>query len=96
MRNWEIGRNSVSLPQFDWDPEQRRMLYGGWGIKFGTVAQPPDTVEPGSSIRLYSIEELRHIVGSRGLRLVSTRSNYASLPASAQCLQMEIYSQKAA
>ena len=94
MRNWEIGKHSVSLPQFDWDPQERRMLYGGWGIKFGTIAEPPASVDAGSSIRLYSIEELREILDARGMQVLDTRADYSSSPASNARLQMEVYSRK--
>ena len=94
MRNWEIGRSSVSLPRFDWDPKRRRMLYGGWGIRFGAIAQPPKTIDAHSSTRLYSIDELREILGRRGLQIVATRSDYSSLPASPRYMQMEVFSRK--
>ncbi len=94
MRTWEIGKKSVSLPQFDWDPQERRMLYGGWGIRFGEVARPPDSIDAGSSIRLYSLDELRTVLRSRGMRLISTRSGFSRRPASANHLQMEVYSVK--
>jgi SAM-dependent methyltransferase len=94
MRSWDIGTHSVSLPQFDWDPQERRMLYGGWGIKFGTIAEPPATIDAGSSIRLYSVGELGEILGARGMQIVATRADYSSSPATRSHLQMEIYSRK--
>jgi SAM-dependent methyltransferase len=95
MRNWDIGKKSLSLPQFDWDPAERRMLYGGWVITFGTIAKPPESVEPGSSVRLYSISELCRILGSRGLTIAATRANFTQEEASSRHLQMEVYSKKA-
>ncbi len=96
MRTWEIGKKVVSLPQFDWDPQERRMLYGGWGIRFGEVATPPESIDAGSSIRLYSLDELTTILGARGMRVIGTRSGFSDEPASAQSLGMEVYSIKEA
>jgi SAM-dependent methyltransferase len=94
MRNWDIGKKTVSLPQFDWDPKERRMLYGGWGITLGEVAQPPQSIDAGSSIRLYSIEELQVILKKRGMTILDTRAEFSKEKASARSLQMEIYSKK--
>ena len=94
MKTWDIGKHSVSLPEFDWDPEERRMLYGGWEMKFGTIAEPPETTDAGSSIRLYSLDELREIMSARGMQMVATRTDYSDRPVTSDCMQMEIYSAK--
>jgi SAM-dependent methyltransferase len=96
MRTWEIGKKSVSLPQFDWDPKERRMLYGGWGVTFGTIAQPPKSIDAGSSTRLYSLAELDGILRARKMTIMETRANFTEEKASRRHLQMEIYSKKAA
>ena len=94
MRNWEIGKQSLSLPEFDWDPVEKRMLYGGWDIKFGQIASPPDSIEAHSSIRLYSIKELEEILLDRNMSIIMTRADYSEQPASDEKIQIQIYSRK--
>ena len=70
------------------------MLYGGWGIRFGSVAEPPETIDAGSSIRLYSLEELHEILHARGMEIVETRESFSSRPANADSMQMEVFSRR--
>jgi SAM-dependent methyltransferase len=94
MRNWEIGEQSVSLPEFDWDLENRRMLYGGWNLKFGDIALPPEIIEAHSSIRLYAIGELGQILSERGMTISDTSAAFTDRMASEADLQIQIYSTK--
>jgi hypothetical protein len=62
MKNWEFGEKSLSLPEFHWDMETRRMLYGGIELKIGDVLIKPEfEFKPHSSTRLYSPYELAKI-----------------------------------
>ena len=96
LRNWEIGKQTVSLPEFDWDPENRRMLYGGWGLKFGEIALPPENTEAHSSIRLYTVDELGRILSERGMRIEDTSAAYTERTASRADMQIQVYSTKKA
>ncbi len=93
-RHWEIGSNAVSLPEFDWDRENRRMLFSDWGIEFGKTANRPEEVKPISSTRLYSIQELKAICEQRSMEVVKTFSDYYGKKASNRELQLLVYSRK--
>lgn len=93
-RTWEIGLNSVSLPEFAWDGEKKRMLYGGWEIPFGKEATPPVSIEAHSSTRLYNKEELRNILLKRDLTILETFSDYAGTPDTCRKMQLMVYSRK--
>ncbi len=93
-RHWDIGNTTLSLPEFDWDKENRRMLFSDWGIVFGEIARKPDSIEPCSTTRLYSISELAEILQSRGMAIVETYSDYFGKEASYKELQLLVYSRK--
>lgn len=93
-RHWEIGSNTLSLPEFDWDRENRRMLFSDWGIEFGKIAKKPDSIEPISSTRLYSIAELKEILETRQMEIISAFSDYYGREASYKELQLIVYSRK--
>ncbi|MCL2023334.1 MAG: class I SAM-dependent methyltransferase [Oscillospiraceae bacterium] len=92
-KNWEAGKKSLALAQFDWDSKTRRMKYGGWSIPFGKEAEPPqinmDEINP---TRLYSLEELRTIYARRGMKIISSYSNYYGKEATEKELQLLVYS----
>ena len=94
LRNWDIGKKTLSLPEFTWEAKERRMLYGGWGIEFGSIASPPESIAAHSSIRLYSVEELGLLLSQRNMIIVSTRGNYTDQPLSEDMMQMNIYARK--
>jgi SAM-dependent methyltransferase len=94
-RHWEIGEKQLSLPEFHWDKETRRYLYGGWGLAFGEIATKPDSIEAHSSTRLYTVNEIGEIWRKRGLTIKNTFGGFnKDLPASDQELQLLVYSQK--
>lgn len=96
-RYWEIGEKELSLPEFHWDKETRRMLYGGWGLKFGEIAQRPmpEEMTAHSCTRLYSVGELETIFKSRGMAIKKTFGRFdQAVPASHRELQLLVYSQK--
>ena len=81
-RHWEIGTKRVSLPEFDWDPDRRRMLFTDWSIPFGEIAVRPETIEKDQDgVRLYTEAELAAILNERHMRVVRTFSNYYGKPA---------------
>jgi SAM-dependent methyltransferase len=91
--NWEIGSNALSLSEFDWDRENRRMLFGGHEIMYGEIARKPEPFEA-DSIRLYSKVELEAILQQRQLTILNTFSNYSGKEASFKELQLMVYSMK--
>lgn len=94
-RHWEIGEKQLSLPEFHWDKETRRYLYGSWELTFGEIARKPDSMEAHSSTRLYSTHEIAAIWSERGMTMKSTFGGFnKDLPASHRELQLLVYSQK--
>lgn len=93
-RHWDIGSKTLSLPMFDWDKENRRMLFGEWEIPFGEVVQRPVSIEPCTSTRLYSESEIDTILQMRQMKVISTFSDYYGKEASDKELQLMVYSQK--
>lgn len=94
-RHWSIGKKMLSLPEFDWDKERRRMLFTDWGITFGKVATPPQNrVKDTNGIRLYSKEELEVILNKRNMKILKTFSNYYGKPETNRELQLMLYSIK--
>jgi SAM-dependent methyltransferase len=93
-RHWEIGSSTLSLPEFDWDRETRRMLFSEWGITFGQTARKPDCLEPCSSTRLYSKAELETILDLRQMEIVNSFSDYYGREDSVKELQLMMYSRK--
>lgn len=88
---WEIGERSIALSKFEWNPETRRMLFGGWDIPYGVPAQKPEIPE-GDPIRLYSVEELEQIFAKRKMKIIRTFSDYYGKEASDRELQLMVYS----
>ena len=96
-RNWDIGEKELSLPEFHWDKEARRMLYGGWSLKFGELVEKPrfEAMSAHSSIRLYSVSEIEDIFKSRQMVVKNTFGKFdKSIPSSHREMQLLIYSQK--
>jgi 2-polyprenyl-3-methyl-5-hydroxy-6-metoxy-1,4-benzoquinol methylase len=95
-RHWQIGSKILALPEFDWDRERRRMIYGGWEITFGEVAQKPVPMGRGGGARLYSPRELEEILRKRGMEIARTFSDYHGKPATPKEMQLMVYSTKRA
>ncbi|MCL1807793.1 MAG: class I SAM-dependent methyltransferase [Oscillospiraceae bacterium] len=95
-RHWKVGSKMISLPDFDWDPVRRRMLFTDWGLTFGEIAMPPDNIQKDTEgTRLYTKAELTAILQDRKMRVVQTFSNYYGKPATPKELQLMVYSVKA-
>jgi SAM-dependent methyltransferase len=90
---WDIGTKALSLSEFDWDKDKRRMLFGGCEIVFEKIAQKPEPFEA-DSIRLYSKAELEEILQQRQMSIIDTFSDYSGKGASYRELQLMVYSIK--
>lgn len=93
-RNWEIGIKSLSLPEFKWDKDSRRMLYSQLEIEYGKTVERPMNIESNTSTRLYSKDELKKIFNKRGMKIINTFSNYYGKIDSNKDLQLLVYSRK--
>ena len=93
-RHWDIGQHQLALPEFHWEKETRRMLYASWSLKFGEIADRPESIETHSSTRLYSIGEIESILGARGMTVMQTFGDFEGTPASHRELQLIVCSRK--
>lgn len=100
-KSWYVGETMLSLEEYQWDKENRRMLIGGWPVKFGEIATKPVTIEmtAGASIRAYSLSEVKEILKSRQMVIRKSYGNSFSkfninTFASDREIQLLIYSEK--
>jgi SAM-dependent methyltransferase len=94
-KHWEIGEKTLALAQFDWDAHTRQMRYAGWNIPYGKIANKPIIdIENTNPTRLYSLNELKNILGQRGMKITSSFSNYYGKELTNKELQLMVYSQK--
>ncbi len=94
-KHWEIGSHGISLPSFEYDAASKRMLYGGFSIRFCEIAMPPESIEAHSSTRLYNYEEITEIFNNLGMDTVAGYGDYdMTVPMHHKCLQQVILSVK--
>ncbi len=94
-RHWEVGSRSLSLADFEWDEENARMLYTGHAFKFGEPLTKPKQDTSPAYIRLYTLDELRGILGDRGLEIKRAYGEYdVDVPASEHTFMLVVHSEK--
>ena len=92
-RHWEAGERALSLADFEWEDEASRMIYTSHTLKYGeTLAKPHGRT---AWIRLYTLDELREILGACGMTIQAAYGGYdRSSPASDDHLALVVCSQK--
>lgn len=92
-RAWAAGEKELSLSEFTWDKETRKMRFNGYQLPYGQVIHKPElgNSEP---TRLYSIEELKNILETRNMKMEATFSDYYGTESSPKYMQLMVYSQK--
>ena len=94
-RHWEMGSRRLSLADFAWQQESSRMLYTAYSVEYGQPLAEPGRKGSVSSIRLYTLEELRRILTARGMEIDKTYGGYdVSIPACEDRLALLVYSRK--
>jgi len=100
-KSWYLGEKFLGIEEYQWDKEDRRLLMGGWGFRFGETAvkPPPNAIIPRSSIRMYSLDEIKEILTPRQMTIQKTFGNSfgkfsKDRPATPREMQLLIYSQK--
>lgn len=94
-KTWEIGEKSISLAQFDYDEKSKRMLYGGFNVSLGEIAEAPKEIKAHSSIRLYSYMEITDILDKLDINTQICLGDYdTNVPQNHKHMQMVIVSQK--
>jgi SAM-dependent methyltransferase len=92
-RHWMAGEKGLSLAEFSWEPDTRRMRYAGYQLPYGKPLGRPQ-LPCGDPIRLYTLEEVKTIYAQREMEVRSAYSDYNGAPASSRQLQLMIYGQK--
>ena len=94
-RHWDVGSRSISLADFQWDAETSRMLYTAHTLPFGEVLVEPKKDTSPASIRLYTLKELRDILGDRGLVVKQALGDYdTGVPAAEDAFTLVVCSDK--
>ena len=93
--NCEIGAKMLTIWQYDWDAKTRLMTLGAHNIRYGEIALKPQIdMENANPIRLYSLVELEQIFQKRGMKTVTSFSNYTEKESSNKELVLNVYSIK--
>jgi len=100
-KSWYIGDKILSLEEYQWDKETRCMLNGYWYFRFGEIAEKPVTADmvARSSIRAYSMQEIKEILTSRQMVIKKSYGNSfgefnKDTPVSHREMQLLVFSQK--
>ena len=93
-RNWVLGSQSLSLADFEWDPQRSLMFYGGLEFKYGETFTKPEKIYSNPT-RLYNLDELSEIFQQRGMIVRGAYADFdQTLPASDDTFQIQVLSQK--
>ena len=57
VKLWEAGEHSLSLSEFDWDPDTHIMMFGNQDFAYGEPVTKPEIAE-GDPTRVYTLAEL--------------------------------------
>ena len=90
---WDAGEHGLSLSTFEWDRESCIMLYGQIDTLYGSPLTKP-IFDKGCPTRLYHPVEIENIMGTRGMQVLHTYSNYYGEPISNNAMQMMTVLQK--
>ena len=99
-RHWEAGSKSLSLADFKWQANTSRMIYESRVLEFGEVLEPfsnefPDPTDDNAGTRLYTLDELRHILRDREMTITAAYGTYnTSVPASDRHIMSVVGSHK--
>lgn len=93
VKLWDAGEKSISLSEFDWNPDTRIMMFGNRDFAYGKVLTKPEIAE-GDPMRVYTLAEIKKIMKARGMRVTKAFAGYSKQPAGSQSFQMLVHSQK--
>jgi len=92
QKTWEAGEHALSLADFDWDGENKRMLYGSYDYEYGKAATPPKY--EAAPIRLYTKQEIKDIFTQRNMKIINAYSDFQGNADSENHMQLMVYSIK--
>ena len=93
VKLWEAGEHSLSLSEFDWDPDPHIMMFGNQDFAYGEPVTKPEIAE-GDPTRVYTLAELADKMEKRNMEVLEAFAGYTKAPASSQTFQMLVHSRK--
>ena len=88
---WDAGEQCLTLSEFEWDRENKTLLYGQIDYTYGEALSKPEMKE-GNPIRLYTLGEVSDIFMGLGMNVCETYADFTGRPASDNDIQMMVYS----
>ena len=93
VKLWDAGEHTVSLSEFDWNPDTRIMMFGNQDFAYGEAMSKPEISE-GDPTRVYTLAEIKEIMEKRGMDMIEAFAGYTKIPASHHDFQMLVHSRK--
>lgn len=90
---WDAGTKSLTLSNFEWEPDTKTLIYGQISYAYGEPLTKPEMTE-GNPIRLYSLEEIRELYQDLGMAVVDSYADFTGAPSSDQAIQLMVCSRK--
>ena len=90
---WDAGEKCLTLSNFEWDETTKTLIYGQLDFPYEETLTMP-VMEEGNTIRLYSLEEVKSIFDSMGMRVCESYADFTGKPASSNEIQLMICSRK--
>lgn len=90
---WDAGAKSLTLSNFEWEPDTKTLIYGQTSYPYGAPLTKPEMKE-GNPIRLYSLEEIREIYRDLGMAVYDSYADFTGAPSSEQGIQLMVFSKK--
>lgn len=92
-RLWDAGEKGLTLSAFEWDDENRIMLYGQKDYRYGEKFERP-MIEDGNPTRLYSLSEIKGIMSKRDMTVIDSFSDFHGAKSGADGIQLMVYSRR--
>ncbi|MGN0708549.1 MAG: hypothetical protein ACI4JC_11200 [Faecalibacterium sp.] len=90
---WDAGEKSLTLSNFEWDKNNKTLIYGQISYPYGTALSKPEMQE-GNPIRLYTLEEIKEIFAPLEMNVYDCYADFSGRPSSDHDIQLMVCSQK--
>lgn len=88
---WDAGEKGLTLSSFEWNPENKIMLYGQIDYLYGEKISKPEMQE-GNPIRLYTLNEISEIFSTIGMSVCKSYADFSGKSSSDNDIQLMVYS----
>ena len=93
VKLWDAGEHTISLSEFDRNPDTRIMMFGNQDFAYGEAMSKPEISE-GDPTRVYTLAEIKEIMEKRGMEMIDAFAGYTKAPTSQHDFQMLVHSRK--